>query len=742
MMRKSPPIRWLAMAAAVALLPAACTRSESSPTTVTTTPPATTAAVVDAGDTGSDGGDNRTVATTPAFPDAVPIDFQAAEAMNSVDPVLSFAMQREVRIPNSTPAYDGVPLLHMSELEITPLLEATSATGYPITSTHDPLQDLELNLAKLYALAQQAGDGPLADVAPAEDARDILLGTTEGRMYDGFALLNYHRGAWTEDHIEGEYKMKRLTDTGERIISAIDGQEHAVWEVDVQMLWYGQNFDSDTYLIRVPFEADPYDQFRVNWRIYSLVQEDLAPTTIMNDGFGRIFHGLDSTFASIPAEVVGELSVAYPSLKHFRGMYVWGWGVHPPRVQFLQPVVEMNEAGDLEPTGESFAFRTRTDLTLDAIAPAAPEAKALAVADAVLDGAPGDEILEMLVDDDDSFREWIDLAADLRRLPPEAWDVLAAEDGLARGNYGDYDIVVAYLNNEIYGESPYSQIGSEGEGGVVKDWDQGSDFTVKVINLDNIVHYYRNVDFSAPHIHENADAFGNGEFSFERFSPKPSYGVPKVAEMQWRTGWGYVPHMGILQQEGLFPRDSDQQNLTPFLDQFGQVFQGYVFENASDYWRFNPPAAIREGDLLDAGDPLREMDGTQGVAIGTDTEGFGIAHMPETPILTHPEQETFPELNFPGFLRNPTEDGGDIIPPTPVWSPFLALNPETGTLFAPDGSYWTDQTYLHGRPVFPGESITATIEGPRAGAQLFYQFDPLFHDNMIFSYHPRSDTHG
>ena len=42
------------------------------------------------------------------------------------------------------------------------------------------------------------------------------------------------------------------------------------------MLWYGQNFDSGTFLIRVPFESYPYDEFRVNWRIYSLIQEDLS----------------------------------------------------------------------------------------------------------------------------------------------------------------------------------------------------------------------------------------------------------------------------------------------------------------------------------------------------------------------------------------------------------------------------------------------------------------------------------
>ena len=107
-------------------------------------------------------------------------------------------------------------------------------------------------------------------------------------------------------------------------------------------------------------------------------------------------------------------------------------------------------------------------------------------------------------------------------------------------------------------------------------------------------------------------------------------------------------------------------------------------------------------------------------------------------IITHPDQEKFASLKFPGFLRNPGI-GGDIIPPTPIWSPFLVLHPGTGTLKTPEGSWWVDQTYYHGRPVKPGESITAEVEAPRASAQLFYKFDPLFHDNSVFSLHPRSD---
>ena len=116
-----------------------------------------------------------------------------------------------------------------------------------------------------------------------------------------------------------------------------------------------------------------------------------------------------------------------------------------------------------------------------------------------------------------------------------------------------------------------------------------------------------------------------------------------------------------------------------------------------------------------------------------------MARMHESSIATHPNQQEFAGLEFPGFLRNPSS-GGDIIPPTPKWSPFLVLNSETGTLKAPDGRWWVDQTYFHGRPVYPGESIEANVEAPRASARLFYQFDPLFHDNTVFSLHSRSDA--
>jgi len=69
--------------------------------------------------------------------------------------------------------------------------------------------------------------------------------------------------------------------------------------------------------------------------------------------------------------------------------------------------------------------------------------------------------------------------------------------------------------------------------------------------------------------------------------------------------------------------------------------------------------------------------------------------------------------------------------------------PNNGTLFnyADDHSkgYSADQPYAYGRPIAPGASLNAMIEALRASAQVFYQFDDLFHDNAIFSPHPKSD---
>jgi hypothetical protein len=122
---------------------------------------------------------------------------------DSVDPVLSAQLGKAVRIPNTSPVHHTQPALHTSELQITPLFQAKSLLGHPITSTRDPLQDLELALYRLQMVAMSAQDNPLPELNPAREVLAILEGNTQGRVYDGFALLNFNRGAITPAHIPG-----------------------------------------------------------------------------------------------------------------------------------------------------------------------------------------------------------------------------------------------------------------------------------------------------------------------------------------------------------------------------------------------------------------------------------------------------------------------------------------------------------------------------------------------------------
>jgi len=724
---------------------------------------------------------------------------------DSFDPVWSEAFDKDVRIPNSHTVDEKnsnlTPALHASELTKTPFSKAQSMMGHPIKyPAVSPLVDLEDALERLERATQKAGNATLSDTSAAQEALDILLGRTQGRFYDGFPLLNYNASAdknvqLPEGRIPGEYKMKSLEKTGRTRSSPIDGQQRPVWHLTVNMIWYGQNFDADTFLLRIPVEADLKDTLEIRWRVYSTVQEDLAPTTVLSDGTNsRIFHALDSTFISLDPNHLNEITIQYPSLQNLRGIYTWGWGLHPPRIQFIQPVrrvkrgefkegeppngspngakeVDSNDEG-WEPVDYSFVKRNR-ELSIGNIGSAAPEKKAYRVLQEALCGKSGSAIKDMLADPEvepkGSFRQWMNLASNQRHLPDEAWDKIKDEPGVdpIDGKLGPYDAVIAYANNEMYGLSAEAPVNTEGrKGSVIKDFEQGDTVKIKAINLDNHTHYYRNVDFGARLVEAVKETFTNGKFSFEKFNAKPSYGVPKVAEMQWRTGWGYVPHRGVLQQSAVFPRPRDREQLQLFTDQFGNIKQGYQFtKTANGFFRFNPPAAIRAGfghpesskgterDALNPdrqpgispGSPLQDKDFQEGIRVGRDTEGFGTAKMPpdsKSPRndYKHPKPGIPLPPQYPNFLRNDEKaKGGDIIPPTPEWSPFLVLHPLTGELETPECEYWVDQTYQHGRPIPANSAIEANVEAPRASAQLFYQFDPLFHDNAIFSFHPSSD---
>ncbi|RMH21972.1 MAG: hypothetical protein D6696_04505 [Acidobacteria bacterium] len=704
-----------------------------------------------------------------------------------LEPVSSFLENRDVRVPNTDQSIDGVEQSNIDgDVVFEDAFSGTtlSMLGHPITHVASPNDDMRAALQDMVTAAQIGDDAGLR--AAAEDLMDILLGTTEGRIYDGFSMLNFNRwkdpsiGAeyFPPDAVPGEYKMKVARDSGKTFISPFDGEERKIWEADINLLYYDGQIDSDTFFVVFPFGHDKDDVLHVNYRIFSLVREDFSPTLVMLDRrmaqntVSFPFKGFDSVWVAFNAGQVVDLTVKYPPIRMIRGVYDWGWRVHPPRIQFMQPLYEIQNQHtgeiELDPQGKSFAYRNREDLIIDLISDAAPEKKMYNVAKAVIDGTASTvEVLQWLIDEDAGPRgtwiDWADLVKEQRQLPPEAWDLLEQEDGLALGDFGEYNMITVFMNNEMYGEGPFLN--------EIIGWDQGEVFKVKLINLDKHTHYFRNVDFGTRLHDDILRCCGGGETSFEIMNFKPSYGAPKVAEMQWRAGWGFRPHYDVIQQQGVFPRGSDRAKLKPFKGGFDGTFYGYQYseEARQGDFRFNPPPFIITDTVNPAPFPLRDADGLPGLVIGQKTEGYGVAQFcpeaepgfcpqdiakynphgvlnwPPPPLQGvngNPDHPT--ELRFPPFLRNPCQGDpqcGDIIPPTGAWRPFLWINPNNGTLFLDpakgrDGGYWADLTFSHGAPVFAGKTLSATIELPRASGQVFYQFDDLFHDNDIFSPHP------
>jgi hypothetical protein len=505
------------------------------------------------------------------------------------------------------------------------------------------------------------------------------------------------------------------------------------------------------------------------------------------------YKGQDTVWERVNPYTRHAMTVQHTALRFIRGIYIWGWNVHPPRIQFMQPIQEVKHAvtGEIiyEPQGQSFADRNRA-LSLDDISDAAPEKKLYMLAKAVEDDLlTADDIMAWLNDENTGpggvWQDWMATQVDHRHLPPEARAILAADGKTV----DDYDFVTVYMNNEMYGEGPL--------GHTIRSWSQGEHMRVRLINLDNHTHYFRNVGFGAQLHNDLVNTADDGVFSFEIMNFKPLYGAPKVAEMQWRAGWGFRPHYSVIQQSDVFPRESDQRRLTPYVapnEHSGrmEIKWGYQFseEFRGGDFPFNPPPFIITTTESPSFDRLYDLepynfrlfDGfflprvaynwelvrdnypssyKNGIVIGQDTEGYGRARMcedappgfcPDDFSAYHwrgnknwpaPNDPSVPktELRFPPFLRNPNQTtGGDIIPPTWTWKPFLWINPRNGTLYNdpddPSKGYWADQTYSHGRPIYAGEVKDITIEMPRSAGQLFYQFDDLFHDNAIFSPHP------
>jgi hypothetical protein len=697
---------------------------------------------------------------------AAPSPAQDPNDPGLLDPVVQHLFNRPLRLPGS----DQVEL-PSEQINIVGNVKkkradtGKSATGKPIkaTSTQGPVADLELAVEQLSLAAAAQNIGTM--MISAQEIKDVLLGRTSGRIYDGFALLRLNRGGWLPDHIDGEYKAKRLRDLGRTVIG-MDGQVHRIWELHVNLLVHADAIESDTCFLLIPPDADFRDQLRIHYTVYSTCRETFSPTTLLHDldplGYSRLpSKGYDAAWISLKHNQITKLTVKQGMLGTLRGIQVWGWRADPDRSTFMQPVWERNSVnGDVDrgvnrlrdARGQVMMDQMRS-LTFEHIGAAAPEKKLLSVAEAALRGASANDIWAALNSPQKSplgtYQQWMKSMQHRHQLPQEALDWLALEgiDPRLSGpnRLGKYDAVLVYANHKLY-------LDARQRDQVVTDMQlntqplqndlQGEQLQLKVINLDDTTHYLQSHDYGPALNQDLANCYNApwGGQSLEIFTDHPLQGAPKMAELQWRLGWSLRRRLGTVPQFDVFSQRQDLPNLRAYQDEngIGKLGWQYPQQDRIGDWRVIPPSIWLGGRQQ----RLRE-DGQVGVVIGTGTTGFGAAKMPSGDLSPlHPLRAVNTDtdgdgiddaLIFPDWMRNPDLQSGDLIPATALWEPFLFLNPNNGSMYLdpqhPELGLWAQNTYAFGQPLAPASNQTITIRRPRSQGQAVWHSDGLFRES-------------
>jgi hypothetical protein len=678
-----------------------------------------------------------------------------------LDPVIQELVGRTWRLPASHQVAGASEQINIvGRVKRKPANQSQSATGQPITNAgvSSPNRDLRDALRDLDDASANQQTGLMMTLA--QEMRSIILGTTQGRIYDGFALLNSNRGGWLQDHIPGEYKAKRAEDRGHTALG-LDGQTHTVWEVDVNLHYFDEEVDTDTYFLLIPPQADFRDMLLVHYTVYSTTTESFAPTTMLQDvdpfGAGILpSKGFDSAWKPLGTDQVTSLSMNHGPLGTIRGLQIWGWYAEPDRSVFIQPVWESLHPQTAAPQRDArgkVMMEQMASLSAADVGPAAPEVKVLTVVEAVMQGASPAQVQAMMNNPQvaplGTHDQWHDVLSNRSIFPQEALDLLALEgifpDVIGPNRLGPYDAILVYANHELYMDSLDLLEGHDPLTGwaVPLPHDvQNEKVLLKVINLDNTTHYLQSFDYG-PALHDDIGTCStapSGGHSLEVFVDQPVQGAPKMAELQWRLGWGIRRGFGTLPQFDIFTQAADLAGLTSFQDEDSVTQSGWQYPAADrgNDWRILPP-----NSWLGGGAQQLQEGGVDGVIIGDATSGFGVAKMPLTDLAAyHPQglvnvdtdgDGVNDALLFPAWLQNPNALQGDLIPATKLWEPFLYINPNDGSRFKnaanPSLGLWADLSFAFGEPLVTGANRSFEIRRPRSLGQALWHVDGLFRES-------------
>ncbi|MGR3219393.1 MAG: hypothetical protein ACUZ8H_06185, partial [Candidatus Anammoxibacter sp.] len=312
-------------------------------------------------------------------------------------------------IPNTDPGgvddgtaldADGNPIEFNLHVPPDFTVEKTLASiGLEKNSPEDDLKDL------LDQMTEQEMDPDERKIL-VQQAIDILLGTNESGKLDSKAYLNFP----LLNIISGnEEKIKRVSEWNNTETFDENGN------VDVNLIYYGQEIDGDTFLLEIPktFMENP---FSIKFIINNMGQLRCFAPTIMcqlpnpnfpaaddAEPFGKFSNGppsipygaYDASFYEMdrlvrfdedgepvldsngePRRTLGqgtrvEIVLAMPPGKFVNGIYTWGWRKHSPLTQFMVVVPE----GGKMPNGMLTidAFANGQAKSVDDISDQAPE---------------------------------------------------------------------------------------------------------------------------------------------------------------------------------------------------------------------------------------------------------------------------------------------------------------------------------------------------------------------------------
>ena len=229
------------------------------------------------------------------------------------------------------------------------------------------------------------------------------------------------------------------------------------------------------------------------------------------------YFGYDSTFTTIRKGMATDVTVRYGQGMNQAGLYMWGWRVHPPRINWIETYSEGQILASGAPKQWRFGHKwdAVAGMGVSALGDHSPE-KALYNALLAFDSSLNLTAFEADVQGSPG-RTMVDHMRDRRGLPPVD-DIPGFPNPAA-------DVNLLFSNLDIMGDRDKIQSGSK------RNWKEDDIITFTIHNDDDFTRFFRTVDFGTTDY--QYDGFDMGVFDW-----KPIFGVPQVAASAWSGLFG------------------------------------------------------------------------------------------------------------------------------------------------------------------------------------------------------------